>query len=87
MARRLGGTEEQLAALAAGESSPFEPSWRAALDYAAQVTRGGGAVADTTFDALRAHWTQSEIVEITAVIGLFNLFNRFANALNIPPTR
>jgi alkylhydroperoxidase family enzyme len=87
LARRLGGTDEQLAALATGDGSAFEPAWSAALDYAAEATRAGGAVADATFDTLRAHWTQSQIVEITAVIGLFNLFNRFANALEIPPTR
>jgi alkylhydroperoxidase family enzyme len=87
LARRLGATEEQLGALAAGSPSPFDPSWRAALDYSAEVTRGGGAVTDATFDALRAHWSQPQIVEITAVIALFNLFNRFANALDIPPTR
>ena len=42
---------------------------------------------DEVWTALSAHWSPPQIVEITAVIALFALFNRFANALEIPPTR
>ena len=39
-----------------------------------------------TFAALAEHWTAPQIVEITSVATAFSLFNRFADALNIPIT-
>jgi len=35
---------------------------------------------------MERRWTPSEIVEIAAVAGLFNYFNRFNDALGVPPT-
>ena len=78
--------DEQLAAVASDELTIFEPAWRAALEYANDVTRHGGVVSDERFASLAAHFGTDEIVEITAVIALFNYFNRFANGLNIPVT-
>ncbi len=79
-------SEEQLAAVAADDLRVFEPAWRAALEFANDVTRHGGVVSDDRFAALSGHFGTEEIVEITAVIALFNYFNRFANGLNIPVT-
>ena len=79
-------SEELLEAVAADDLAGFEPAWRAALEYANDVTRGGGVVTDDRFAALARHFTTEQIVEVTAVIGLFNYFNRFANGLNIPVT-
>ena len=50
------------------------------------------AMAATLLVAVGLGWSvtnrsEPQVVEITAVIGLFNYFNRFANALDIPPTR
>ena len=80
-------TEEQLSQVAEGRFDSFEPGWAAALDFADEMTRTGGPVADARFAALSAHFTTEQIVEITAVAALFNYFNRFANSLNIPVTR
>ena len=79
-------TEEQLTAVERDELSVFDPDWRAALEYANDVTRHGGVVADERFAALARHFTTEQIVEVTAVIALFNYFNRFAKGLNIPVT-
>lgn len=87
MARRLGATAEQLAALARSDYSEFEPAWRAALAYADEITPTRGRVEDAAFAALAEHWTAAQVVEITAVVALFNYFNRFAEALAIPVTR
>lgn len=80
-------TDPQLAALqaepAAGEFSPAE---RAAIAYAEETTREPRGVADATWEELRKHWDERQIVEITAVAGLFNAFNRFNNALDVEPT-
>ena len=70
-----------------GDYSARPESWRSALHYAAAVTPTGGEASDEIFAALARDWTAEEIVEITAVIGLFNYFNRFAEALRIPVTR
>ena len=86
MARRLKVSEEVLDAVARDDLGAVEPAWRAALEYANDVTRGGGVVSDERFAMLERHFTPEQVVEITAVIGLFNYFNRFANGLNIPVT-
>ena len=86
MARRLKVSEEQLDAVACDDLTTFEAPWRAALEFANDVTRHGGVVADARFAPLAEHFTVDQIVEITAVIALFNYFNRFANGLNIPVT-
>jgi alkylhydroperoxidase family enzyme len=39
------------------------------------------------YEELARHWAPEQIVEITAVIALFNYFNRFAEALHVPVTR
>ena len=51
------------------------------------MTPTPGTVADAVFADLASHWTPRQIVEITAVICMFNFFNRFAHALDVPITR
>jgi alkylhydroperoxidase family enzyme len=87
LARRLGASDEQLTALAAGDVSSFDPAWAAALQYAAHMTPTGGIVSGDAYAALATHWKAAQIVEITAVAALFNYFNRFAIALEVPVTR
>ena len=87
MARRLGAPDEQIAALRAGDLSSFAPAWAAAIAYAARVTPTGATVSGDTYAALASHWNAEQIVEITAVAALFNYFNRFAIALEVPMTK
>ena len=87
MARRLGASQEQLDAVATGELAVFEPAWRAAIAYAEQMTPTRPSVDAHTYGALAGHWTAPQIVEITAVAALFNYFNRFALALEVPVTK
>ena len=51
------------------------------------MTPTPGRVSPEIFATLERQWSPAQIVEITSVICLFNFFNRFANALEIPPTR
>lgn len=87
MARRLGATTEQIAQLARDDVTSFEASWAAALRVAESMTSRGGQVHPDAYADLETHWSAGQIVEIFAVIGLFNYFNRFAVALDIPPTK
>jgi uncharacterized peroxidase-related enzyme len=82
-ARKAGVTEEEIQALEAGRDEMFPADERAALAYARELTRG--AHAEGTRDALGAHFTDEQIVEITLVVGMANLTNRFNNGLGILP--
>ena len=87
MSRRLGGTEAQLHAVARADYAVFDAAWHSAMRYADAMTPTPGIVPDATYDELASHWTPAQVVEITAVIALFNFFNRFAHALAIPVTK
>jgi len=65
----------------------MEPGWTLAMRYAELVTQSGHSVSDFDYDELAAQWNDGELVEITMVIGLFNYFNRFNDALRVEITR
>ncbi len=50
------------------------------------MTRAASRVSDELFAELRKHFNEGEVVEIAAVVGLFNYFNRFNEALRMEPT-
>ena len=87
MARRLGATAEQIDALARADLGAFEDSWAVALRAAETMTSDRGEIPPALYADLERHWNAGEIIEIVAVISLFNYFNRFAIALDIPPTK
>ena len=51
------------------------------------MTTDRGEIPPSLYTDLERHWNPGEIIEIVAVISLFNYFNRFAIALDIPPTK
>jgi len=97
LARRLGATEEWIAAVrpeepeddvtAEGSEDGMELGWTLALRYAEVVTDSGHLVSDSDYEKLADHWSECEMVEITMVIGLFSYFNRFNDALRVEITR
>ena len=72
--------------LADFEGLSLEPSAKAALRLAEQATRDSNQVSDALFAELRQHFDEGQLVELLAVIGLFNYFNRFNNVLRMRPT-
>ena len=70
-----------------GELDGLAPGDRAAIAFAEQITPTGSTVSDRVYEELACHWSAPQIVEITAVVALFNYFNRFAEALHVPVTR
>ena len=50
-------------------------------DYAAQVTRDHNRVGDRQFDGLRAHFSETQIVELTLRITLCTFFNKFNDVM------
>jgi alkylhydroperoxidase family enzyme len=51
------------------------------------MTRDAAAMTDEDVKALRAYFSEGEVVEIAAVVGIFNYFNRFNDALGMEPTK
>jgi len=87
LARRLGASEAELEALKRGDLAGFSSRERAALEFAERLTLDSNNVGDALFQELRAHFDEGEIVELAAVAGIFNYFNRFNNVLEMEPTR
>ena len=67
------------------DSSLFDARERSALDYAEAVTLSGPGVTESHFDALRRHFTDDAIIELTGVIAFQNLSSKFNAALGVPP--
>lgn len=87
MARRQGWPEATLDRLAEFETLELDEATRLALRLAEAVTRDSNAVPDPLFEAVRGHFDEGQVIELLAVIGIFNYFNRFNNALRMEPTR
>ncbi|TMC39798.1 MAG: carboxymuconolactone decarboxylase family protein [Chloroflexi bacterium] len=87
MARQLGVSEALLDALYRIDEFRhlFTERELVALRFAEIMTTGARDVDESLWDELQAHFDDGEIVEIATVIGLFNFFNRFADALQILP--
>jgi len=87
LARQLGVSEALLDALYHIDTHRhlFTPRELVALRYAEIVTTSAREVDEELWDQLQTQFDDGEIVEITTVIGLFNFFNRFADALQILP--
>jgi alkylhydroperoxidase family enzyme len=88
-----GGTQAQLDALNAfaksnPRGSPTDPSLdtidRLVIRYAAQMTLDV-KVSDELFNALRGHFDETQIVELTSAIATYNMVARFLVALDITP--
>jgi alkylhydroperoxidase family enzyme len=88
LARQLGVSEELLDALYHIDEHRhlFTEQELVALRFAEMMTTGARDIDETLWDELQAHFDDGEIVELATVIGLFNFFNRFADALQILPS-
>ncbi len=65
------------------ESALFSEAERVALEYAERITITGRQVDDALFARLKQHYTEAQIVELTAAIALENFRSKFNPALGI----
>lgn len=65
----------------------FTPAERAALALAERMTTDARGVDEDIWADLREHFDEGQIIELAAVIGLFNYFNRFNDALRVDITK
>ncbi len=77
----------EIAALRAPRrTAGFSPRDQALLDYVDAMTRDV-AVPDAIFDALRPHFSEREIMELTVVVCGYNMHTRLVMALDIRPEK
>lgn len=85
-ALKRGISEEKLLALATfADSALFSEREKAALAYAEAVTRTEQHATAHHFAALRQHFSDDAIIELTALIAFQNLSSKFNAALQVPP--
>ena len=79
-ARKRGETEQRLYLLSGWHESPlYTPAERAALAWTEALTLVSQTHApDADYEALRPHFSEKEIVDLTILIGMINLWNRLA---------
>lgn len=81
-AAKVGVSQEKLQAIFEFESNPlFSELERAALRLAARSAMVPNAVEDGDFNALHAHFSESEIVELVAHISFFAWLNRWNDTM------
>ena len=86
--KRLGWNDAQLEALQdAGASTEFSEAEKAAIHLAESMSLYPHGYTDADFAHLRSFYSEGEVVELMAAIGLFNYFNRFNDLLQMEPTR
>ena len=61
----------------------LDPVDRMVRDFAVQVTNDPGQIRDSTFDELKQHFSEEQLVELTLRTALCGFFNRFNDALQI----
>jgi alkylhydroperoxidase family enzyme len=82
--RKRGVADGKLEAIAAYADHPaFSERERVALAYAEMVTISPDDVTDEQFAELRRHFTDREVVELTAQAALENFRARFNRALRV----
>jgi uncharacterized peroxidase-related enzyme len=76
--RKLGWTEMQIEALHdSGGSEEFSEREKVAIHLAGVMTLDAHAYSKAEFARLRSFYSEGEVVELMAAIGLFNYVNRF----------
>jgi alkylhydroperoxidase family enzyme len=80
--RSLGVSQERIDAVSSwGVSELFSPVERTVLAYTDCLVAGGGRVDDGTFDALREHLSDEEILELTYITCLYDMHAVMSKAL------
>lgn len=86
-ARAVGETEQRLYTLEAWAETPFfTDRERAALAWTEALTLVSQTHApDGIYEELKKHFSEKEIVDLTLVVGMINLWNRLAISLRSIP--
>ena len=81
---RAGATADKVAQVESARTSDlFDDRERVALEYAERITRTDERVSDELFARIRSHFTEPQVVELTAAVALENFRSKFNVALGI----
>ena len=80
---KMGFTPAEIAEMRDPASAAIDEDERAALAYAEELTLRPGDISDDVYEELRRHFGESQIVEITMIAALYNMVNRFNEALKL----
>jgi alkylhydroperoxidase family enzyme len=81
---QAGAAEDKIRDVERAAQSPlFTGDERAALEYAEAMTITGQKVSDALFARVRSHFSEAQIVELTAAVALENFRSKFNVALGI----
>ncbi len=81
---QAAASDEKIQAVPAWrDSALFSPVERDALEYAEKMTITGEKVTDELHARLRGHFSEAQIVELTAAVALENFRSKFNPALGI----
>lgn len=88
LAKQLGVSQDLLDAMyhIDAHRDAFTPAERAALWLAERLTTDAHGVDEEVWASVREHFDEGQIIELVAVVGLFNYFNRFNEALRVAVT-
>jgi alkylhydroperoxidase family enzyme len=85
-AERVGLTAAQVAATCAPEpEADAFPDRERLLLRLVDALHDRARVDDALWAALRAHWTEAQLIELIALAGFYHLISFVTNALRIPP--
>jgi alkylhydroperoxidase family enzyme len=75
---QAGATDEKIREVPTWrDSALFSPMEKDALEYAEKMTITGEKVSDELWSRLRRHFTEPQIVELTAAVALENFRSKF----------
>jgi len=81
-AHRNGVPDEKLEAVTQYRTSPlFSEAERVALDFAVAAASQPNAVTDESFEQLKRHWSEAQIVEIAGAVALNGFLNRWNDTM------
>ena len=83
MTETEGGLGKVAEVLTWRDSKLFSASERAALEYAERITYTDQQVDDALFAEVKRHFTEAQIVELTAAIAMENFRSKFNPPLGI----
>ena len=87
ISKKLGWSEDQLAHLEDyAKRDDFTVAEKVALRLAELMTRNERSLTDEEWQEIREFYSEGEVIELMAAIGLFNYFNRFNNLLDMEAT-